>query len=148
MTRNSRAENRSNSATDLWEFCALTRPRAAFRQNVWQSGARNSVPKTDEFPVPVMASINGRLMAIPENVWISRNPLEISSDSRLVWSARSLGVSDRRAQAGMADGSNLAVPVTRRLSLAWHQWRVAENSRSFPTFAFSRCADWRRHDGE
>src|SRR5580692_8980450 len=84
----------------------------------------------------------------PENVWISRNPLEISSDSRLVWSARSLGVSDRRAQAGMADGSNLAVPVTRRLSLAWHQWRVAENSRSFPTFAFSRCADWRRHDGE
>jgi hypothetical protein len=33
------------------------------------------------------------LMAIPENVWISRNPLEISSDSRLVWSARSLGVS-------------------------------------------------------
>jgi hypothetical protein len=36
---------RSNSAADFSAVCALTQLEAAFRQNVWQSGAQNSMPK-------------------------------------------------------------------------------------------------------
>jgi hypothetical protein len=38
-------EKRSNSAGDFRAFDSLSQPEAAIRQNVWQSGALNRVPK-------------------------------------------------------------------------------------------------------
>jgi hypothetical protein len=56
----------------VFEFCrrfqgVLSAPtEAAFRQNVWHFGAKDRCRNTDEFPVPVTASLIGRLMAIRE----------------------------------------------------------------------------------
>ena len=38
-------KKRSNSAADFQAFWLLSQPEAAFRQNVWQSGAQNRMPK-------------------------------------------------------------------------------------------------------
>jgi hypothetical protein len=38
-------EKRSISAADFRAFNPLSQPEAAFRENVWQSGARNRTPK-------------------------------------------------------------------------------------------------------
>jgi hypothetical protein len=38
-------EKRSISAADFRAFDSLSQSEAAFRQNVWQSGAQNSMPK-------------------------------------------------------------------------------------------------------
>jgi hypothetical protein len=40
-----RVEKRSNFAADFRAFDPLSLPEAGFRQNVWESGTRNSVPK-------------------------------------------------------------------------------------------------------
>jgi len=40
-----RAEKRLNSAADFGAFYPLSQPEAGFRENVWQSGAQNGVPK-------------------------------------------------------------------------------------------------------
>jgi hypothetical protein len=45
---------------DFRAFDPLSPPEPAFRQNVWQSGARNVCRKTDDFPVPAAAALIGQ----------------------------------------------------------------------------------------
>jgi hypothetical protein len=45
MAYRAAAEKPSNSAVIFRAFDAFLQPEAAFRQNVWQSGAQSSVPK-------------------------------------------------------------------------------------------------------
>jgi hypothetical protein len=39
--------NRSNFAADFRAFDPLSEPAEGFRENVWQSGVQNSVPKNE-----------------------------------------------------------------------------------------------------
>jgi len=57
---------RSNSAADFRAFDPLSQLEAAFRQNVWQSGARNRAPKNGWGPLKNgwIVAAQGRLVLI------------------------------------------------------------------------------------
>jgi hypothetical protein len=63
-----RINKRWNSAADFSAIYPHRPLEPRFRQNVWQSGARNRTPKTDEFPVPATPALIGGLMGFPEKV--------------------------------------------------------------------------------